>query len=98
MTKQRKERTRLTAEDKLLSDESETNLQIAEASAPDKKWEITVLDINDSGMGVTCLAPLKTGQHILFNSNQGGWDIPEKGIVMWTYKTSYGFRAGIKFV
>ena len=98
MTKQRKTRTYLTAEDDSLTDGPAVKLLITEASSPDKQREITVLDINDTGMGVTCVTPLKTGQHILFNGNQEDWELPEKGIVMWTFKASYGFRAGIKFI
>lgn len=59
---------------------------------------MSVLDINDSGMGVTCDCPLKVGQTITFIEEQLEWDVPTQGIVMWTFKASAGFQAGIKFI
>ncbi len=60
--------------------------------------EINVLDINDSGMGVISLQPLKVGQVITFDNEQGNWDLPNNGVVMWVFRASYGFRVGIKFL
>ncbi len=60
--------------------------------------EINVIDINDSGMGVISLQPLKVGQQITFDNEQSGWDLPNKGVVMWVFRASYGFRVGIKFL
>ncbi|HFQ81617.1 MAG TPA: PilZ domain-containing protein [Desulfobacterales bacterium] len=60
--------------------------------------EINVLDINDSGMGVISLQPLKVGQEIIFDTEQDDWDLPNKGVVMWVFRASYGFRVGIKFL
>jgi len=60
--------------------------------------DILVVDINDAGMGIICHHPLKVGQSIHFPHDEHGWDLPDKGVVMWTFKSSEGFRAGIKFV
>ncbi len=60
--------------------------------------EINVLDINDSGMGVISLQPLKVGQEIAFDNEQDDWDLPNKGVVTWVFRASYGFRVGIKFL
>lgn len=80
------------------SAEPTIKIVIEELNTPDNQQEISILDINDSGMGITCMAPLKVGQHLLFNNLEEDWELPEKGVVMWTFKENYKFRAGIKFV
>ena len=59
---------------------------------------IQVLDINSNGMGISCEALLEVGQKVLFLENDFEWDLPEKGVVMWTYKDQNSFRAGIQFI
>ncbi len=98
-TQQKRKQNELASEDDTLTgDEPVIKVQIVETPPPNNELEITIMDINDSGMGITCLIPLKVGQHVLFNTPQDGWDLPRKGIVMWTFKTNYRFRAGIKFI
>ena len=64
---------------------------------PESSHEISVLDINTSGMGITCSVTLSVGQCVYFNDEQMEWDLPRYGIVMWTFQDNDGFRAGIKF-
>lgn len=68
-----------------------------ENHAADAIHEISVLDINSSGMGIACNMPLSVGQFVFFNDDQPEWDLPKHGVVMWTFQDSDGFRAGIKF-
>jgi len=70
---------------------------LQENPTPDKTHEISVLDINTAGMGIACNIPLNVGQRVFFYDGQTEWDLPEHGIVMWTFQDSNGFRAGIKF-
>jgi len=70
---------------------------IGEEDNPENHHQISVLDINDSGMGITCDHPLKVGQTIKFIENQLDWEVPERGTVMWTFKADDNFQAGIKF-
>ncbi len=99
MKPQRPNRSRLAA-GKTVHKSAEPTIKIVieELNAPDNQQEISILDINDSGMGITCMAPLKVGQHLLFNNQEEDWELPEKGVVMWTFKANYKLRAGIKFV
>jgi len=64
---------------------------------PENYQQISVLDINDSGMGITCEHPLKVGQTIKFIGDKLDFDVPEQGTVMWTFKADSNFQAGIKF-
>ena len=73
-------------------------VEILHDELPAVQQEISVVDINDNGMGIACLVPLKVGQQIVFAGNQQNWELPERGVVMWTFKASNGFRAGIKFL
>ncbi len=98
MKLQRKKRKSVVTVDKIPGAGPIIGVQVVEIPAPDNKLEITVLDINDSGMGITCTSPLKVGHHIQFDDTKEDWDLPEQGIVMWTFKSTYHFRAGIKFI
>ncbi len=60
--------------------------------------EITILDINDTGMGIICEFHLKVEQVVYFTDEQSQWDLPDQGLVVWTFKTDDGYRAGIKFI
>ena len=62
------------------------------------RHEGRVTDISDSGMGITCSQQLNVGQNINFLPNKLEWDLPPRGIVMWTFKDNNSFRAGIKFI
>jgi len=73
-------------------------MEVNEEDKDASRHEISVVDINDSGMGISCELPLKVGQQLKFAEDQEDWELPSKGIVMWTFKASDGFRAGIKFV
>jgi hypothetical protein len=98
MKPQREKRKRLVPGDDVKEEGPNIEVQIIEVPPPNNKIIITLLDINDRGMGITCINPLKVGQHILFGSQHNNMDLPEKGVVMWTFKTNYSFRAGIKFI
>ena len=69
-----------------------------ENSQSDGTLRFSVVDINDNGMGITCSQQLKVGQALNFTSEGQDWDLPARGVVMWTFKASDGFRAGIKFL
>lgn len=73
-------------------------VEIKDDSQPGNRYEMSVLDINDSGMGITCENPLRVGQTIIFVEEQLDWEVPSQGVVMWTFKASDGFQAGIKFI
>jgi hypothetical protein len=64
---------------------------------PDTVYEIAVIDINTTGMGIESSVPLSVGQSIFVDDNQPEWDLPKHGVVMWAFHTNDGFRAGIKF-
>jgi len=72
-------------------------VEIKDDPVPGTRHEMTVLDINDSGMGVTCNYPLTVGQTIEFIEEQLDWEVPACGVVMWTFKANEGFQAGIQF-
>lgn len=70
---------------------------LEENPSPDTVYEISVLDINTAGMGITSAVPLSVGQYVFFEDKQPEWDLPKHGIVMWIFQDTDGFRAGIKF-
>ena len=72
-------------------------IEIDDDAQPGTRHQMSVMDINDSGMGVTCDYPLKVGQLITFIEDQLDWEVPSHGVVMWTFKAAAGFQAGIKF-
>jgi len=71
---------------------------IKDDSGSTETHELSVIDINDSGMGVTCDFPLKVGHQIKFLEKEMEWNLPTFGVVMWTFKENKGFKAGIKFL
>jgi len=93
----RKQRTDLA--NKHREDETYPTIMVGLSDPPaaDSNHEISVLDINTAGMGIACNVCLNVGQHIYFQEDQSEWELPKHGIVMWTFKDSDGFRAGIKF-
>lgn len=72
-------------------------VSLNEISSPEDHHEISILDINTSGIGIVCKISLLVGQHVFFNEGHPEWALPKYGIVMWTFKNSDGLRAGIKF-
>jgi len=60
--------------------------------------EAQVIDISPTGMGVSTTVALKQKQEILFPKNQENWQLPEKGLVVWSFKQGNNFRAGIEFI
>lgn len=70
---------------------------LSDNPSPENSHEISILDINNAGIGIACGVQLHVGQHIFFNDGHPEWDFPQYGIVMWTFKNNDGFRAGIKF-
>ena len=100
MAKQRENRTLLSDSPDSLKDCPTITIEIEHTrSAKESQTTLTtyVLDINNSGMGITCKTLLEVGQTITFKDNDLDWDLPAKGVVMWTFKSQDGFRAGIKF-
>lgn len=98
MVSERKKRTKLTEHDDILNSFPFIKIETRDGSSPPEQHEISVLDINDSGMGISCLSQLKVGQQVYFTHNQLDWDLPQSGVIMWTFKAMDGFRAGIKFL
>lgn len=93
----RKKRTPLV--DKRHADETYPTIKVCltDRPSPESAHEISVLDINTTGMGIACCIPLSVGQSVYFHDDQPEWDLPKHGIVMWTFQDNDGFRAGIKF-
>lgn len=68
-----------------------------ENPSPSTGYEISVLNSNEAGMGITSSVPLTVGQSIFFNGKPPEGDLPKSGIVKWAFQDHDGFRAGIKF-
>ncbi len=58
----------------------------------------TVVDISATGMGVATDLMLNKNQSIFFDKHQPNWELPDEGIVVWSYKQNSGYRAGLEFV
>ena len=84
---------------KRTEEETYPTLMVAleENSSPKTTYEVSVVDINATGMGITSTVPLNVGQSVFFENNQPEWDLPKYGVVMWTFHDPDGMRAGIKF-
>lgn len=74
-----------------------TLLVSLEENTPDTMYEVSVLNINATGMGITSSVPLSVGQSLFIDDKQQEWHLSKHGIVMWTFQNQEGFRAGIKF-
>lgn len=98
MLKARDKRSKLVPEDGSEVACPVIKIEITSESSSKRQENISVLDINDSGMGVSCDFQLKVGHKIAFIEEQLDWQLPEHGVVMWTFKTNDGFQAGIKFI
>lgn len=72
-------------------------VSLSEIPSDDSSHEISILDINTDGIGIVCTVQLNVGQRVFFSEGHQEWDFPKYGIIMWTFKISDGFRAGIKF-
>lgn len=72
-------------------------VSLDENPSPNSFYEISILDINVTGMGITSPVPLTIGQPLFFGANRHEWGLPPSGIVMWTFQDNDGHRAGIKF-
>lgn len=72
-------------------------VSLSEIPSADNSHEISILDINTAGIGIACSVQLSVGQRIFFTEEHPEWDFPKHGLVMWTFRQSDGFRAGIKF-
>jgi len=57
-----------------------------------------VMDISATGMGIASNLKLSKNQFINFDQNQPNWQLPEKGIVVWSYKHDSNYRAGLEFI
>ncbi len=57
-----------------------------------------ILDISATGMGIISNLQLNKDQAIYFTPNQPGWELPPKGVVIWSYKEVKGCRAGLEFI
>jgi len=98
MLKPREERNKVAPEDGKNEDYPTVIVEIEDTTNSAREEVLSLLDINDLGMGVTCEFHLQVGQSVKFLKNQTEWDLPEQGVVMWTFKANEGFQAGIKFL
>ncbi len=58
----------------------------------------SVIDISPTGIGLTSNVSLNKGAIIGFKKGQVNWDLPAKGVVVWSYSHKSGYRAGIEFI
>ena len=64
----------------------------------DKTITATVVDISATGLGIAIDIMLKKDQPLQFDQTQPKWSLPEQGVVVWSFKGSDGYRAGLEFV
>ncbi len=57
-----------------------------------------IIDISATGMGIATDLMLSKNQTIEFKKNQPNWELPDAGVVVWSYKQNNGCRAGIEFI
>lgn len=58
----------------------------------------TIMDISATGMGIYTTTHITTGQYVNFVKNQPNWELPGKGLVVWSLKHGNGFRVGLEFI
>jgi hypothetical protein len=61
---------------------------------PQKKFECTIVDISESGLGIITNYPLEPGNVIKLDMKKNIFT----GIVMWSMNLDGNIRAGIKFI
>ena len=64
----------------------------------DKTITATVVDISATGLGIAIDIMLKKDQPLQFDQTQPKWSLPEQGVVVWSFKGSAGYRAGLEFI
>lgn len=72
-------------------------VSLEEKTPADTIYEISILNVNTTGMGIISSVPLTVGQSLFIADKQQDWTLPKHGVVMWTFQNQDGFRAGIKF-
>lgn len=63
-----------------------------------ERQNATIIDISSTGMGIFTTSHIQTGQFVTFVKNQPKWELPPKGLVVWSLKHGAGFRVGLEFV
>lgn len=67
-------------------------------SHPHERKNATIIDISSTGMGIFTTSHIQTGQFVTFVKDQPKWELPPKGLVVWSLKHGTGFRVGLEFV
>lgn len=55
-------------------------------------------DISSTGIGIIIPTILKKGHIILFAKNQEKWQLPDKGVVIWSFKNGSNYKVGLEFL
>jgi hypothetical protein len=63
-----------------------------------ERQNANIIDISSTGMGIFTTSHITTGQFVTFVKNQPNWELPPKGLVVWSLKHGTGFRAGLEFI
>lgn len=73
-------------------------LSIEAVNMPVEHYEAYIVDISESGVGVTLSREIETGLVVTFVEKEMDWPYPDKGLIMWTAQSSGVVRAGIRFL
>lgn len=65
---------------------------------PSTTMAASLIDLSQSGVGLTTEAPLEPGQILRFVKVPAGCDLPATGIVLWTAEMASGNRVGVQFM
>ncbi|MFH1216185.1 MAG: PilZ domain-containing protein [Pseudomonadota bacterium] len=76
-------------------DEATMTLEIRNLSLD--SMEARLLNISETGMGISTNGELELGQMVNVASNPQK-NMPKKAVVMWSCREPQGYRAGLKFV
>lgn len=68
------------------------------SSDDNERQNATIIDISSTGMGIFTTSHIQTGQFVSFVKNQPNWELPPKGLVVWSLKHGAGFRVGLEFI
>lgn len=68
------------------------------SNLPSTEIEASLVDVSETGLGISLQTPLKPGKLIKFLDKKNNRNLPDMGVVMWTTESTDGVRAGIKLI
>ena len=80
--------------------DEDINVIIAKNDSSSNPQPITArtFDISATGIGIIINTVLKKNHMVWFPKDQPNWQLPDKGVVVWSFKDGVNCRVGLEFI